>query len=180
MNVRRNVWAVIEPGRAASRRWARSALAADGRRDDPAVDVAKVTTRAVPCWERGLVRPGVGPRGAVREQFVVQPRGHVHLADSRLGLGIAHVNHAVREVQVADVEIARLGSRIDVLVYSGMWLWDTVPRFHDRLLERITAGVLGTEVLRAVERAAQRKREAERTSEQASAAPPGLVWFNAT
>jgi transcriptional regulator with XRE-family HTH domain len=33
------------------------------------------------------------------------------------------------------------GSRIDVLVYSGMWLWDTVPRFHDRLLERITAGV---------------------------------------
>jgi hypothetical protein len=32
-------------------------------------------------------------------------------------------------------------SRVDVLVYSGMWLWDTVPRFHERLVERITAGV---------------------------------------
>lgn len=33
-------------------------------------------------------------------------------------------------------------SRVDVLVYSGMWLWDTVPRFHDRLLERLSAGVV--------------------------------------
>jgi transcriptional regulator with XRE-family HTH domain len=31
---------------------------------------------------------------------------------------------------------------IDVLVYSGMWLWDTVPRFRDRLLERLAAGVV--------------------------------------
>ena len=33
-------------------------------------------------------------------------------------------------------------SHVDVLVYSGMWLWDTVPRFHDRLLERLSAGVV--------------------------------------
>jgi lambda repressor-like predicted transcriptional regulator len=32
-------------------------------------------------------------------------------------------------------------SHVDVLVYSGMWLWDTVPRFSDRLLERLAAGV---------------------------------------
>jgi hypothetical protein len=32
-------------------------------------------------------------------------------------------------------------SHIDVLVYSGMWLWDAVPRFHDRLLERLAGGV---------------------------------------
>ena len=32
-------------------------------------------------------------------------------------------------------------AHIDVLVYSGMWLWDTVPRFRDRLLERVAAGV---------------------------------------
>jgi len=31
---------------------------------------------------------------------------------------------------------------VDVLVYSGMWLWDTVPRFHDRLLERLSADVV--------------------------------------
>ena len=32
-------------------------------------------------------------------------------------------------------------AHVDVLVYSGMWLWDTVPRFHDRLLDRLAAGV---------------------------------------
>jgi hypothetical protein len=31
-------------------------------------------------------------------------------------------------------------AHIDVLVYSGMWLWDTVPRFRDRLLNRLAAG----------------------------------------
>ena len=31
--------------------------------------------------------------------------------------------------------------RIDILVYSGMWLWDTIPRFIERLLERLSAGV---------------------------------------
>jgi transcriptional regulator with XRE-family HTH domain len=31
--------------------------------------------------------------------------------------------------------------QIDVLVYSGMWLWDTIPRFRERLLERLAAGV---------------------------------------
>ena len=31
-------------------------------------------------------------------------------------------------------------AHVDVLVYSGMWLWDTVPRFHDRLLDRLAAG----------------------------------------
>lgn len=31
--------------------------------------------------------------------------------------------------------------QIDVLVYSGMWLWDTIPRFRERLLERRAAGV---------------------------------------
>lgn len=31
--------------------------------------------------------------------------------------------------------------QIDVLVYSGMWLWDTIPRFRDRLMERLAAGV---------------------------------------
>jgi hypothetical protein len=32
-------------------------------------------------------------------------------------------------------------AHVDVLVYSGMWLWDTVPRFRDRVLERLGAGV---------------------------------------
>jgi hypothetical protein len=32
-------------------------------------------------------------------------------------------------------------AHIDVLVYSGMWLWDTVPRFRDRVQERVAAGV---------------------------------------
>lgn len=31
-------------------------------------------------------------------------------------------------------------AHIDVLVYSGMWLWDTVPRFRDRLLDRLAVG----------------------------------------
>jgi transcriptional regulator with XRE-family HTH domain len=31
--------------------------------------------------------------------------------------------------------------QIDILVYSGMWLWDTIPRFRERVLERISAGV---------------------------------------
>jgi hypothetical protein len=104
MKVRRNVWAVIEPGRGGSRRSARSALAArHGRGDDPAVDVAKVSARAAARGECGLVGRRVGPGGPAREQLVVQPRGHVRLADSGLDLRIAHVNHAVREVQVADV-----------------------------------------------------------------------------
>ena len=30
---------------------------------------------------------------------------------------------------------------VDVLVYSGIWLGDTVPRFCDRVLERLRAGV---------------------------------------
>jgi len=32
-------------------------------------------------------------------------------------------------------------AHIDVLVFSGMWLWDAVPRFRDRVLERVAAGV---------------------------------------
>ena len=45
----------------------------------------------------------VRPRGAVGQQLVVQPRGHVDLPDSGLGLRVAYVDDAVSEVEVADV-----------------------------------------------------------------------------
>ncbi|MGB0096660.1 MAG: helix-turn-helix transcriptional regulator [Solirubrobacteraceae bacterium] len=32
-------------------------------------------------------------------------------------------------------------AHVDVLAYAAMWLWDAVPRFRDRLRERIVAGV---------------------------------------
>ena len=32
-------------------------------------------------------------------------------------------------------------AHVDVLAYSAMWLWDTVPRFRERLLERVATGV---------------------------------------
>jgi transcriptional regulator with XRE-family HTH domain len=31
--------------------------------------------------------------------------------------------------------------RIDVLAYAALWLWDTVPRFQERLIEKVRQGV---------------------------------------
>lgn len=49
----------------------------------------------------------------------------------------------------ADLSPAVVGSlltdatrNVDVLVYSGLWLWDAVPRFTTKLVERAAAGVV--------------------------------------
>ena len=82
-----------------------SAFAAHRGSDYPPIDVARVTPRTAPGTEGRLISLCLGSSGTVGEQLVMQPWSHADLTDAGLGLRVAHADHAVCEVQIADVEL---------------------------------------------------------------------------
>jgi hypothetical protein len=76
--------------------------------DDVAVEVVLGAVSTVPCREHRRVQVRRADGCSVGEQLLTQPRGHVDLPHAPGGLRAAHVDLAVREVEIRPAQVARL------------------------------------------------------------------------
>jgi hypothetical protein len=121
------------------------AIRTSGRRVDEFADVIGVDRKTVERW----VSTGRVPRAVYRdraEQTLSVPArflwpgtpGPTH------GIGELAGAYATRN-ELAPATVASLldaaTENVDVLAFSAMWLWDTVPRFTERLMAKDRAGV---------------------------------------